>query len=133
MSFNNEAFNQQAINIALLNLSQAQREGLNLAKSQSNEIAPTSDNVVFGHKRIADLEEALRSANELVLDWQASMEAWRDLAKTLREEIKACPNHEAHAFGKDLNAINYKFNNQEDSSRAIKGLQTKYTPEQKGI
>jgi hypothetical protein len=54
------------------------------------------------------------------------MEAWKDLAITLREEIKACPNHEAHQFGKNVEAVREKFGSKEDEERVKRNLKPKY-------
>jgi transposase len=104
------ALGQQAQNIELLKLVQAKQEALNIAggmpKPRHKE--RDSDDVHFGKLRIEALErekeaayQALREAQEITKEWQSAMEAWRDLAQTLRDEVKACPNHEAHKFGKD--------------------------------
>lgn len=129
-------------NIALLGLVSAKQEGLNIANSfpKSNRAQPESENVQFGKWRIEQLEienevaqRALKEANDLVKDWQSAMEAWRDLAQTLRNEIKACPNHEAHKFGQDDKARANRANSFEDKKRLEFGLPAKYTPEQKGL
>ena len=129
-------------NIALLGLVSAKQEGLNIANSfpKSNRAQPESENVQFGKWRIEQLEieneaaqRALKDANDLVKDWQSAMEAWRDLAQTLRNEIKACPNHEAHKFGQDIEAVRNTIRKNEDDARTKNGLATKHTPEQKGL
>ncbi len=76
--------------------------------------------------------QALQEAQELVKDWQSAMEAWRDLAQTLRDEIKACPNHDAHKFGQNKEATDHQRRNKEDATRVSKGLSLKYTPAEKG-
>jgi hypothetical protein len=75
--------------------------------------------------------QALREAQEITKEWQSAMEAWRDLAQTLRDEVKACPNHEAHKFGKDDTARIKRFNNHEDDGRAKRGLKPRDRPNQK--
>lgn len=49
-------------------------------------------------------QAALREARDITNSWKASMEAWKDLALALREEIENCPNNDAHKFGKDREA-----------------------------
>lgn len=73
-------------------------------------------------EELARAQAALAQANELVADWQSAMEAWKDLAITLREEIKACPNHEAHKFGKDDNARFEHFTKKENEERVKRKL-----------
>ncbi len=75
--------------------------------------------------RIEQAEEALARATALNADWQSAMEAWKDLAVTLREEIKACPNQDAHTFGKDKDARVKHFNEKETAERAKRGLKPK--------
>ena len=129
-------------NSALLGLVRAKQEGLNIANSfpKSSQAQPESENVQFGKWRIEQLEienevaqRALKEANDLVKDWQSAMEAWRDLAQTLRNEIKACPNHEAHKFGQNIEAVRNTIRKNEDDARIKNGLATKHTPEQKGL
>lgn len=130
------ALGQQAQNIELLKLVQAKQEALNIAggmpKPRHKE--RDSDDVQFGKLRIEALErekeaayQALREAQEITKEWQAAMEAWRDLAQTLRDEVKACPNHEAHKFGKDIEAVRGKIRSNEDAARVKHGLPAKYT------
>jgi predicted nucleic acid-binding Zn-ribbon protein len=76
--------------------------------------------------RIKQAEEALARATALNADWQSAMEAWKDLAVTLREEIKACPNQEAHTFGKDDAARKKHIQSKEDAERLKRGLKPKY-------
>lgn len=130
------ALGQQAQNIELLKLVQAKQEALNIAggmpKPRHKE--RDSDDVQFGKLRIEALErekeaayQALREAQEITKEWQSAMEAWRDLAQTLRDEVKACPNHEAHKFGKDEQARRTLIAQAEDSARAKRGLKPKYS------
>ena len=123
-------------NIALLGLVRAKQEGLNIANSlpKAHVQEHDSDDVHFGKLRIEELErekeaayQALREAQEITKEWQSAMEAWRDLAQTLRNEVKACPNHEAHQFGKDIEAVRAKVNASEDQARTKHGLPAKYT------
>jgi len=134
------ALGQQAQNIELLKLVQAKQEALNIAggmpKPRHKE--RDSDDVQFGKLRIEALErekeaayQALREAQEITKEWQSAMEAWRDLAKTLRDEVKACPNHEAHKFGKDDAARAKHIRGAEDMAREKHGLPAKYKPDQK--
>ena len=134
------ALGQQAQNIELLKLVQAKQEALNIAggmpKPRHKE--RESDDVQFGKLRIEALErekeaayQALREAQEITKEWQAAMEAWRDLAQTLRDEVKACPNHEAHKFGKDDDARSRHRKGFEDDARVKRGLQPHFRPDQK--
>ena len=77
-------------------------------------------------ERLEQAEAALAEANAVVADWQSAMEAWKDLAITLREEIKACPNHEAHQFGKDDEARKEHIHKKEDEERVKRNLKPKY-------
>ena len=77
--------------------------------------------------------QALGEAQNLVKEWQSAMEAWRDLAQTLRDEIKSCPNHEAHKFGKNTEAMNHQRRSKEDTSRVSHGLTARYSPAEKGL
>lgn len=133
------ALGQQAQNIELLKLVQAKQEALNIAGSmpKPRHKERDSDDVHFGKLRIEALErekeaayQALREAQEITKEWQSAMEAWRDLAQTLRNEVKACPNHEAHKFGKDIEAVRAKVNASEDQARTKHGLPAKYTAKQ---
>jgi hypothetical protein len=110
------AMQQQAIN--------AEQSRLIAAKSQGLGIA--AGNQVNTDHRVAQLERQLREANALIADWQASMEAWKDLAQALRDEIKACPNAEAHKFGKDDKTRNSHAMAKEDAERVKRGLKPKY-------
>ena len=78
-------------------------------------------------EELARAKAALAQANELVADWQSAMEAWKDLAITLREEIKACPNHEAHKFGKDDEARTKLLHTKEDEARVKRKLKPKHS------
>ena len=121
---------QQKTMAELHALNRAKTEGItihqqSLRTSQSQESKYREHNVV--------LQKALDEANDLVMEWQAAMEAWKDLAQVLRDEIKACPNHEAHGFGKDADARNHRRNSTEDASRISRNLRPIFTPEQKGF
>jgi hypothetical protein len=121
---------QQKTMAELHALNRAKTEGItihqqSLRTSQSQESKYREHNVV--------LQKALDEANDLVMEWQAAMEAWKDLAQVLRDEIKACPNHEAHEFGKNLPAVRARINANEDTARSNRNLPLKYTPEQKGF
>lgn len=143
------ALGQTMINTELHGLVRAKQEALNIeaqrkVAEQRYRSVPDdferrdSDDVQFGKLRIEALErekeaayQALREAQEITKEWQSAMEAWRDLAQTLRDEVKACPNHEAHKFGKDDTARAKRFNNHEDDGRAKRGLKPLYAPNQK--
>lgn len=104
---------------------------LNALKTQTiTELKRTQNNksqeLTAVHEELARAQAALAQANELVADWQSAMEAWKDLAITLREEIKACPNHEAHKFGKDKDKVNEHLQTKVDEGRVKKGLKPKY-------
>ena len=114
---------QQSANIALTKANTAKIEGATiLLQANMNAEQRAKDALA----RLAATELALKEAQDLVLDWQSAMEAWKDLAQTLRDEIKACPNHEAHGFGKDQNARNIRIRTVEDEARASKKLAPKY-------
>lgn len=134
------ALGQTMLNTELYGLVRAKQEALNIAGSMPKPRVKErdSDDVQFGKLRIQQLEQereaayqALREAQEITKEWQSAMEAWRDLAQTLRDEVKACPNHEAHKFGKDDTARAKRFNNHEDDGRAKRGLKPLYAPNQK--
>ncbi len=84
-------------------------------------------------KTLVDTTAALVAANESVADWQSAMFAWKDLAQALRDEIKECPNAEAHKFGKNQQARSVRFSVKEDGERVSRNLKTRYTPEEKGL
>ena len=77
-------------------------------------------------RQLKGAQAALAAANETCRDWQAAMDAWQVLAKTLRDEIKECPNEEAHHFGKNKEALNQKLRESEEKKRAELGLKPKY-------
>ena len=85
-----------------------------------------AQNAAAHHRMVArqnqELSQALVESRALVAEWQAAMEAWRDLAQTLRDEIKACPNHEAHRFGKDKEAVNQRLTKVVNEGRTKRGL-----------
>jgi hypothetical protein len=101
------------------------QEAINIANSANRTLVLEKDTLKI---ELEAAKAALARANALVADWQSAMEAWKDLAVTLREEIKSCPNHEAHKFGKDGKKINNQFHDKEDSERRKRGLKPKYTP-----
>lgn len=80
-------------------------------------------------QQLEESRAALARANALVADWQSAMEAWKDLAVTLREEIKSCPNHDAHKFGRDKDQVNMHLQSKEEAERRKRGLKPKYRPE----
>ena len=130
------ALGQTMLNTELHGLVRAKQEALNIANSMPRPRVKErdGDDVHFGKLRIEALErekeaayQALREAQEITKEWQSAMEAWRDLAQTLRNEVKACPNHEAHQFGKDIEAVRAKVNASEDQARTKHGLPAKYT------
>lgn len=77
-------------------------------------------------RKLSAAEAALAVAQATCRDWQAAMEAMRDLSGALRDEIKACPNEEAHHFGKNLEARNKRLTEFEDKRRIELGLKPKY-------
>lgn len=130
------ALGQTMLNTELHGLVRAKQEALNIANSMPRPRVKErdSDDVHFGKLRIEALErekedayQALREAQEITKEWQSAMEAWRDLAQTLRDEVKACPNHEAHKFGKDEQARRTLIAQAEDSARVKRGLKPKYS------
>jgi hypothetical protein len=128
-----ELFGQKLVNQGLHEIIKAKQERINIGNT---DVGPSAkggipNELILRHKNNAlakQLEEAnaaLAQANELVADWQSAMEAWKDLAVTLREEIKACPNHEAHKFGKDKDARVEHFNKKETEERVKRKLKPK--------
>lgn len=83
--------NERSLGIAKSRLIAAKTEGLGLEQVENIRLKAELD-----ASRLA-----LRESETLVLEWQAAMMAWKHLAQALRDEIKACPNHDAHKFGKD--------------------------------
>jgi hypothetical protein len=77
-------------------------------------------------RQLKGAQAALAAANATCLDWQAAMEAMRDLSQTLRDEIKACPNEEAHHFGKNTAARTAHVRAFEEKRRLELGLKPKY-------
>jgi hypothetical protein len=73
-------------------------------------------------RQLKGAQAALAEANSTCKEWQASMEAWRDLSKTLRDEIKACPNEEAHHFGKNEEARTAHLQTVKEKKRIELGL-----------
>lgn len=125
--------NQRLINAALYETLTAKQEGLNIANSTparrggGGGMDPAIARIRMNQmaERLEQAEAALAEANAVVADWQSAMEAWKDLAITLREEIKACPNHEAHQFGKDKDARVEHFNKKETEERIKRNLKPK--------
>ena len=119
---------QQQVNINLNRQIEAQARALG---GYSSSIPPLAGGTLpegmAGAMRqlVKERDEAV----QLVKEWQAAMEAWRDLALALRDEIKTCQNYEAHKFGKDADAMNRLRRNKEDDIRASKGLPTRYRNE----
>jgi hypothetical protein len=119
---------QQQVNINLNRQIEAQARAL---AGVPSSIPPLAGGTIpegnVGAMRILAQErneaiQALNEAQELVKEWQSAMEAWRDLAQTLRDEIKACPNHEAHKFGKDDKARAARKIETENKARVSLGL-----------
>lgn len=102
------------------------QEAVNIANSRNQTLEMEKTSLKL---QLDEAKAALARANALVSDWQSAMEAWKDLAVTLRDEIKACPNHEAHKFGKDDAARRKRADEKEDSERRKRGLKPKYTQE----
>ncbi|MDR0775876.1 MAG: hypothetical protein LBE81_04485 [Azonexus sp.] len=121
-----DAFRQQAINIELQKANIAKQEGLNIAAGIEYSRQRQENKVQQHVARITDenaqLRQQLAESQALIADWQASMEAWKDLAQTLRDEIKACPNEEAHKFGKDDKATTLHRRQHETEGRIKRGL-----------
>lgn len=123
---------QQQVNINLNRQIEAQARAL--GGGFSSTIPPLAGGTlpegVAGAMRqlVKERDEAV----QLVKEWQAAMEAWRDLALALRDEIKACQNYEAHKFGKDADAIDHHRRRKEDDVRVSRGLKTRYSPSEKG-
>jgi hypothetical protein len=77
--------------------------------------------------QLAEMRALLAQAQATTKEWQASHDAWRDLAQALRDEVKACPNAEAHHFGKDDAARRKRADSFEDKRRIELGLKPRYT------
>jgi hypothetical protein len=125
---------QQSVNTELTRHNTAQVEK-NIAQKQaawSAEESAKEANAVLA-KQLAATQLALKESQELVLDWQSAMEAWKDLAQVLRDEIKECPNHEAHGFGKNQVARQQRILTKEDEARVSRKLTPRYTPQEKGL
>ncbi len=127
--FNSQAYLKTAQLTESIKMQTSMREGMNLQREGINQMRAASrqdkERITDLEERIAEAERALAYANSVILDWQSSMEAWKDLAVALREEIKACPNQEAHKFGKDHPAVVKHFVTKETSERAKRGLKPK--------
>ena len=132
------ALQQTMLNTELYGHLRAKQEALNIAGTMPRVRTkqPEGDDVYFGKARIEQQEQelaaahlALKEAQDITKEWQAAMEAWKDLAQTLRDEIKACPNHEAHVFGKDQEARTQKFHSKENGKRVELGLKSRYAKE----
>lgn len=125
---------QQAVNTELTRANTAQTKK-SIALKQAAWSAEQTANQANAEmaKQLAATQAALKAANELVLDWQSAMEAWKDLAQVLRDEIKACPNHEAHGFGKDQEARGIRIRTKEDEVRVSLKLAPKHSPQEKGL
>lgn len=137
---------QQAANIALLKQNTLKTEGAtqhiqntmiaeekarNAILEKENQAQKSSHLTTQLTAELVATKLALEAANELVADWQSAMFAWKDLAQALRDEIKECPNAEAHKFGKNPQARTIQRWNTEDKERASRKLAPKYTPEEK--
>lgn len=121
---------QQTANIALTRANTEKTKGQTLLlEVNQNQAAANAEMAI----QLAATQQALKESQELVLDWQSAMEAWKDLAQVLRDEIKACPNHEAHGFGKDQEARQIQFRTTEDTARVSKKLAPKWSPQEKGL
>lgn len=139
---------QQAANIALLKQNTLKTEGAtqhiqntmiaeekarNAILEQENQAQKSSHLTTQLTAELVATKLALEAANELVADWQSAMFAWKDLAQALRDEIKECPNAEAHKFGKnDINRAQ-RIRTKEDEERASRKLAPKYNPDKTGL
>ena len=92
----------------------------------ANELDAAQDTEARLRRQLRAAQAALAVANSTCMEWQASMEAFRDLAQTLRDEIKACPNEEAHHFGKNIEAMKKRLVSSEDKKRIELGLKPRY-------
>jgi hypothetical protein len=113
--------NERSLGIAKTQLITAKTEGLGLAQVENIRLKLELDAARL----------ALREAQEITKEWQSAMEAWRDLAQTLRDEVKSCPNHEAHKFGKNDDARSKHRKGFEDEARLKRGLQPHFRADQK--
>lgn len=120
----NDSYSQKVLNTAILELGAEKTR--HISTLQQNEPVPDVRSGQLAND-LAEARRALAEAHAVVADWQSAMEAWKDLAITLREEIKACPNHEAHKFGKaDKAVLVDHMNKKEDEERVKRNLKPKY-------
>ena len=139
---------QQAANIALLKQNTLKTEGAtqhiqntmiaeekarNAVLEKENQAQKSSHLTTQLTAELVATKLALEAANELVADWQSAMFAWKDLAQALRDEIKECPNAEAHKFGKNETARKHRIFAKEDTERISRKLAPKHTLEEKGM
>jgi hypothetical protein len=104
--------NERSLGIAKSRLIAAKTEGLGLEQVENIRLKAELDAARL----------ALRESESLVLEWQAAMTAWKHLAQALRDEIKACPNHDAHKFGKDHSSRAEFFTRVENEERVKRGI-----------
>ena len=126
---------EQQINVELLRTNTLKTQMISQLQQSAGQAAQPDHLAIHGAaaamrevtKQRDDALQALKEAHELTKEWVASMEAWRDLAQTLRDEIKACPNHEAHTFGKDKVARDIQLNTFKEKKRVESGLKPRPT------
>jgi chromosome segregation ATPase len=87
-----------------------------------DDLEESQDNEARLKRQLRVAQAALAEANSTCREWQATMDAWQGLAVALRDEIKACPNEEAHHFGRSKEAVNKKLQELEDKKRISLGL-----------
>ena len=88
----------------------------------ANELDAAQDTEARLRRQLRAANAALEVANATCMEWQATMDAWQGLAVALRDEIKACPNEEAHHFGKNKEARNKLLRDLEDKKRIELGI-----------
>lgn len=120
----NSYINDLYSDVRIKTVDQALLIGENGAKDR--EIIRLKDEIRKLKYNINDVEAqaraALKDAEDLIHEWQASMEAWKELALLLKEEVENCPNHEAHPLGKSKEKMNKVLHDKEDQSRVRKSL-----------
>jgi len=94
----------------------------NKLSEAESELEDSQDNEARLRRQLRAANAALEAANETCREWQATMGAWMDFAIVLRDEIKDCPNDDAHHFGKNKEARVKFLQDLEDKKRVELGI-----------